>query len=413
MKSTRFVAMMNCSAKFGMENRISASCNPVAEQNVAASEIDPIGQPTSPHVLGSMDELIALCLLAKIWGELLPLTLIIAKTRMDWKHPRGLNLVLTPWIPYFDPCSVAISCIDQWVRIPHLPWEFWTLEALTNLLWEVREVVKVDHHTLLRQKERFASVCININVTEALPRSLSIPTPNCDLTIPLIYEGLQEVCALCGSPTHAIDKCPCIPSIPKIEIMVEKFQAQNIGDHKSPFQASTSGEPESKEKWIRVSPKERGRLCSTSPAKRSHYGGIRISEPPIPLKPTQFVSRACVASPSSNDKGKAVLIETPLIPNDKSFDEPILVGVPIGCIEPGSVPVLPYKVFPPITASTYLSGTSLVATHVLSPTSPLDAAISSSLKGDSSPNLENAMDFENGSDMYLELEDLNEPLPST
>lgn len=109
-----------------------------------------------------------------------------------------------------------------------------------------------------------------------------------------------------------------------------------------------------------------------------------------------------------------MLIETSPIPNVKSFDEPVLVGVPVGCIEPGSVPLLPHELFPPITDSTYLSGTSLVVTHVFSPTSPLNATISPSLEGESgSPNSRNAMDFEDGSDMYLELEDLNEPLPST
>jgi len=39
--------------------------------------------PSSPSVLGGMDELIVLCLLAKIWGEILPLALIIAETKLD------------------------------------------------------------------------------------------------------------------------------------------------------------------------------------------------------------------------------------------------------------------------------------------------------------------------------------------
>lgn len=42
-----------------------------------------------PPALGRMDELIALCLLAKIWGEILPLILIITKTKLDWKHMKG------------------------------------------------------------------------------------------------------------------------------------------------------------------------------------------------------------------------------------------------------------------------------------------------------------------------------------
>jgi len=94
-----------------------------------------------------MEELIALCLLAKPWGEILPISLIIAKTKNDWKHVKGsveyidlgngwillkfssvadkdyvwtnrpwfvkgLNLVLNSWVPFFDPYSATIGCID-------------------------------------------------------------------------------------------------------------------------------------------------------------------------------------------------------------------------------------------------------------------------------------------------------------
>lgn len=109
-----------------------------------------------PRVPSYMEELIALCLLAKLWGEILPIALIIKKTKVDWKHikgvveyidlengwvllrfatmcdkeyvwfnrpwfVKGLNFVLSMWKPYFDPYSATIDRIDQWVRIPHLP----------------------------------------------------------------------------------------------------------------------------------------------------------------------------------------------------------------------------------------------------------------------------------------------------
>jgi len=37
-----------------------------------------------------MEDLISLCLLGKIWGEAVPLSLIISKTKLDWKHVKGL-----------------------------------------------------------------------------------------------------------------------------------------------------------------------------------------------------------------------------------------------------------------------------------------------------------------------------------
>jgi len=36
-----------------------------------------------------MDELIALCLLGQIWGDHVPLSAIIHKTKNDWKFPKG------------------------------------------------------------------------------------------------------------------------------------------------------------------------------------------------------------------------------------------------------------------------------------------------------------------------------------
>jgi len=71
---------------------------------------------------------------------------------------KGLNLVLSAWVPYFDPYSASILKVDQWVRISRLPWEFWVEHTLTTLLKPIGEVIRIDHNTLLRKKGRFARV---------------------------------------------------------------------------------------------------------------------------------------------------------------------------------------------------------------------------------------------------------------
>jgi len=71
---------------------------------------------------------------------------------------RGLNFVLSPWEPYFDPYSGTIRRINQWMRISRFPWEFWTQEALTRLLRSTGDMVRVDHNTLVRKKGKFARV---------------------------------------------------------------------------------------------------------------------------------------------------------------------------------------------------------------------------------------------------------------
>ena len=110
----------------------------------------------------------------------------------------GLNFVLLPWLPLFDPYNTPITRVDQWVRIPRLPRELWDSEYLTDNLRHVGVLVKLDHNTLYRLKGKFACVCINIYITKPLPGSLSITHKDGCLRVPLIYEGLHEVCPLCG-----------------------------------------------------------------------------------------------------------------------------------------------------------------------------------------------------------------------
>uniref|UniRef100_A0A7C9F5N3 DUF4283 domain-containing protein n=1 Tax=Opuntia streptacantha TaxID=393608 RepID=A0A7C9F5N3_OPUST len=113
----------------------------------------------------NIDEFSAMCLLGKVWGEAITLSAIIHRTRNDWKFTKGqieyvdlgnewvlirfatsqdrdlvfsqrpwyvngLNFVIIPWIPLFDPYNSQISRVDQWVRIPRLPWEFWEADYL-------------------------------------------------------------------------------------------------------------------------------------------------------------------------------------------------------------------------------------------------------------------------------------------
>ena len=216
---------------------------------------------------------------------------------------------------------------------------------------------------------------------------------------------------LCGSPTHTIDKCPCIPSIPKIELIVKKLQAHNICDQKSPHKYSSSGDPEAKEKWIHVSPKNRGKPSSTPPNPRAHYGGIRISKP----QPQHTTTGAKLDPPFSNDKGRVVLVKEEQNLAEPHLGKPILEGIPAAWAPPGSFPLLPHVLIPQLPSFTLFSSTTLKATQVLSPVSHLDRIISLTHEGSSSSQgFESAMDYEEeGNDLYLELDDLNDPVHST
>ena len=85
----------------------------------------------------------------------------------------GLNFVLIPWVPFFDPYNTQITRVDQWIRIPRLPWEFWEAEFLTELLKCVGSVVRFDQNTnlpgfvstlRLLNLCRVASLCLELRV---------------------------------------------------------------------------------------------------------------------------------------------------------------------------------------------------------------------------------------------------------
>jgi len=144
----------------------------------------------SPLVSHPMDVLSTLCLLAKIWGETVPILLIISNIKLDWKHIKGLVEYIelgNGWV-LLKFTTVADR---EYVWVKHL----WFVEGLnfvlsvwvpffTPILEPIGIAIKIDHNTLLRKKGRFARVCLNINITKLLPGTLTIPTPKCQLSIP-------------------------------------------------------------------------------------------------------------------------------------------------------------------------------------------------------------------------------------
>ena len=96
------------------------------------------------------------------------------------------------------------------MKITWLPLELWEEETLQHLLKDVGQFLKVDDITLNHSKGKYARVCLNIDISKPLRGSLFIPIPNqpYPLEVSISYEGLHEVCAMCGSVAHVLEACP-------------------------------------------------------------------------------------------------------------------------------------------------------------------------------------------------------------
>jgi len=168
----------------------------------------------------------------------------------------GLNFVLIPCVPFFDPYNTQISRVDQWIRFPRLPWEFWEAEYIAELLKCVGSVARIDQNTLLRLKGKFARVCVNIEVTKPLPGRITVSRAEGCLRVPLIYKGLHEVCPLCGGESYQLQTFPKLPLSQKVEVLVEKFDAMGVtiaqtGTMVNPLSATSN------ENWVTMSPEKR------------------------------------------------------------------------------------------------------------------------------------------------------------
>uniref|UniRef100_A0A7C9DW80 DUF4283 domain-containing protein n=1 Tax=Opuntia streptacantha TaxID=393608 RepID=A0A7C9DW80_OPUST len=133
--------------------------SPLSSAGLPSEPGHPSVQPhpnPSPASSISSDELLACCLFGRIWGSpslsllsstgpvmtgiLLRATLIILRWVIIGSFcvfpilrircwclingpffVNGLNLVLKPWVTFFDPFGSNIERVDQWVRIPRLP----------------------------------------------------------------------------------------------------------------------------------------------------------------------------------------------------------------------------------------------------------------------------------------------------
>ena len=221
------------------------------------------------------------CLFGKVWGDPIPIASVISRLRQEWafiqgevslrylsngwflirftnsldkadvwdRRPwfvQGLNFVLLPWKPLFKPFSNSITQVDQWVKIPFLPNEFWSVTHLTTLTQKVGRLIKLDKFTQQNDdKAQFARVCLNIDISKPVPRSITMTSASDSSEFFLTYEGVHEVCPLCGAKDHFLNLCPSKPA-PCLDLIVAKLESSNI--------ASTADSD-----WISVRPQRRQR----------------------------------------------------------------------------------------------------------------------------------------------------------
>nr|POF10944.1 uncharacterized protein CFP56_16060 [Quercus suber] len=145
----------------------------------------------------------------------------------------GHFLAIRPWKPFFKPASASVSSIAVWVRLHGLSMELYELEVLKQVGEAIGKVLRIDSHTAMEARGRYARMCIQLDATKPLIDTVLIGR----FEQPMVYEGIHKLCFSCGRLGHRKEACP--HTIKKPESLAESGPT-SVGEGMTLYQGGLS-----------------------------------------------------------------------------------------------------------------------------------------------------------------------------
>lgn len=187
------------------------------------------------EVLEAMNSLWKRCMIVKVLGRNVAVSMLNRKLREMWKPmgvmdlPRqffmirfekeeeylgaltggpwrvfGSYLLTKAWSPDFDPLRDEIVTTPVWVRLSNLPVNFYHKSILMRIVKGLGELIKVDLTTLNFERARFARICVEVNLKKSLKGTVMVNGERYYVS----YKGLSAICSKCGLYGHLVHTCP-------------------------------------------------------------------------------------------------------------------------------------------------------------------------------------------------------------
>ncbi|KAL2226606.1 UNVERIFIED_CONTAM: hypothetical protein Sindi_2019300, partial [Sesamum indicum] len=93
---------------------------------------------------------------------------------------QGQPIVVQKWEPGMAMRKLKHTQVLVWIKLRHLPMEFWTTEGLSTVASEVGKPLYPDAITRACTRLNFARVCVMIDVTQTIAKHIIIMTPDED-----------------------------------------------------------------------------------------------------------------------------------------------------------------------------------------------------------------------------------------
>ncbi|XP_068487128.1 uncharacterized protein [Phaseolus vulgaris] len=135
---------------------------------------------------------------------------------MRWALGMG-SLKLSPgllrlfaWTKDFVPATMRSTKAQTWVRIYHLPLEYWKPRTIFFIVRGLGTLLSLDEHTMRKNRGMFARVLMDIDLLSPLPDHLLVERPDFAFVAGVEYEWLPPFCSHCKMIGHELAQCRVI-----------------------------------------------------------------------------------------------------------------------------------------------------------------------------------------------------------
>ena len=151
---------------------------------------------------------------------------------------------------------------------------YYQVEALKEIGSTIRPVLRIDTHTALESRGRYARICVQINVEKPPITTLLIG----NFEQPVIYEGIHKLCFSCGRIEHRKEACPHIirPTQPPCKEETEEVDKTQS----SPCKRHTADSAMDKHPGTNMDQDDQYGLWMVVSRKKNVYKSTRYSKSP-------------------------------------------------------------------------------------------------------------------------------------
>ncbi|KAL4341262.1 hypothetical protein GQ457_08G035530 [Hibiscus cannabinus] len=137
--------------------------------------------------------------------------LVMFENKYDYEHVLtwgpwlvfGSYLIFQPWSRDFSTSEVFPAHVMVWVRIPRLPYRYYSKSLFRHNANVIEKVMKIDYNKQTGDRGHFTHLVVMISLKHPLILGVRIDGSIYSLE----YEGFQRTCFICGLYGHSSESC--------------------------------------------------------------------------------------------------------------------------------------------------------------------------------------------------------------